>query len=287
MDSKQAYVDDGLYIEEVGKWAEQKYKHIEYYAHMFSTGMKNKWDRLVYVDLFSGSGISKIRDTDRLVPTSPVLALNTTNKFNRYIFCDIDELKLDSLRSRAARISPKADARFVRGDINQSVNDVLQKIPTGSRQDKVLSFCVVDPYNLGCLDFNTIRVLSERFIDFLVLIPSMMDANRNESTYIDTDHKQVDCFLGDDCWRDEWIKAKGHCPNFGAFLVECFNNRMQSLGYIPMVEQDFLCVRNPLNNSPLYHLGLFSRSPTGKAFWRKTKISSNPQRLLPFEMDTI
>lgn len=43
-----ASLDDGLLTPEVGPWSDKKYRLIQYYAEMFSTGMKHKWDCRVY-----------------------------------------------------------------------------------------------------------------------------------------------------------------------------------------------------------------------------------------------
>ena len=68
--------DDGLYTPEVGPWAENKYKILHHYNHMFATGMKNRFHNRVYIDLFSSAGIAKIRDTNRFVLTSSLIAMN-------------------------------------------------------------------------------------------------------------------------------------------------------------------------------------------------------------------
>jgi len=158
-------LDDGLFIEDVGKWAKEKYKYIGYYADLFSTGMKNKWDCLVYIDLFSGSGLAKIRKTERIVPASPLLALNVKNQFNRYIFCEINTGKIDALKERVSKISPAVDAHFIYGDVNDNVNAICSLIPKASKNFRVLSFCVVDPYNIGSLNFFTIEKISKSFVD--------------------------------------------------------------------------------------------------------------------------
>lgn len=46
--------EDGLVIPELGGWAREKYLRVWIYDQMFATGMKNAWDEMVYVDLFSG-----------------------------------------------------------------------------------------------------------------------------------------------------------------------------------------------------------------------------------------
>ena len=60
-------VDDGLPTNDIGPWAEQKYRYVGMDAELFATGMKNRWQHRVYLDLFSGSGYSRIRDINRLV----------------------------------------------------------------------------------------------------------------------------------------------------------------------------------------------------------------------------
>ena len=58
----------------------------------------------------------------------------------------------------------------------------------------MLGFCFVDPYNLKDLAFATIDRLSSRFMDFLVLIATDMDATRNISIYELPDNKVVETF---------------------------------------------------------------------------------------------
>ena len=51
-----AVPDDGQYKPKIGGWAEEKYGLLWCYADLFATSMKSKWDKLTYVDLFSGAG---------------------------------------------------------------------------------------------------------------------------------------------------------------------------------------------------------------------------------------
>jgi hypothetical protein len=58
--------DDGLVVPEVGVWAEEKYRIIELYDALFSSGMKRKWDCRVYIDLFSAAGHAKTKEQTAL-----------------------------------------------------------------------------------------------------------------------------------------------------------------------------------------------------------------------------
>jgi hypothetical protein len=63
--------NDGLPTLEIGTWGEEKYRHVQLYASLFVKSMRTKWDALVYLDLFAGSGRSQIRGTRRIVNASP------------------------------------------------------------------------------------------------------------------------------------------------------------------------------------------------------------------------
>ena|SRR6266545_2625549 len=105
--------DDGLICPKVGSWTEIKHDHVAYYAKLFSSGMKHKWGKRIYLDLYAGAGYSKIRDSSRIIPGSPLRALLLPDAFDRYVFCEEDAAKLGALRSRAQQIAPTADIRYI------------------------------------------------------------------------------------------------------------------------------------------------------------------------------
>ena len=72
--------------------------------HCFSTGMKSKWDTRVYIDLFAGSGMVRVRDTKKFLWGSPLLALQLADPFDKYIFCESNSTALGALQSRVARL---------------------------------------------------------------------------------------------------------------------------------------------------------------------------------------
>jgi len=104
-DKRYGY-DDGLPIPEVGGWAETKYRLVSLYDSLFSTGMKRKWDQRVYIDLYSGSGYSRVRHSDKILLGSPLLALSVADPFDKYIFCEEDPELLDALQQRVRRDAP-------------------------------------------------------------------------------------------------------------------------------------------------------------------------------------
>jgi three-Cys-motif partner protein len=273
--------DDGLITPEVGAWGEEKYRLVGLYAEMFSKSMKGKWGSRVYLDLFAGAGRARIKDTKRILPASPLLALSVVNKFDKYIFCELDGEKIQALETRVKREFPAVDAIFVPGDTNQNIGEIMKKIPQHYAGHNVLCFCFVDPYMVAHLDFETIRRLSQRFVDFLVLIPSGMDAGRNVAKYQSGEaSKNLDRFLGTDAWRGEWASAEARGENFEWFVRDQFGRQMAKLNYIYEGTEDMKAIRRHQNNMLLYRLAFFSRNDRGKSFWAQACKYSNDQRTL-------
>lgn len=275
--------DDGLLTPEVGPWSDIKYRLIYNYAEMFATGMKHKWDCRVYIDLFAGAGKAKIKNSRRVVNASPLLALNVKDRFDRYIFCEVKSDLIDSLSQRVKKRHGGADVKFVQGDVNLKVDEIIQFIPKPSKNFRVLSFCLVDPFDLSSLDFETIKSLSTYYMDFLVLIACGMDAQRNEKNYLSEGNTVIECFLGNPFWRDDWSDAKCARILFSGFLVEAFGREMVKLNYKSVDLTDTVLVRQP-NRAPLYRLAFYSRSDLGTQFWKQARKYSDPQRQFDFKL---
>lgn len=267
--------DDGLHTPEVGDWAERKYRLISYYARMFSTSMKLKWDCRAYIDLFAGAGRGRVRETTRVLPTSALLALSVPDPFDRYVFCDLDPACTDALQRRVDR--EYGDTRrvdYLTGDSNELVEEILGRMREERRRGSLLSFCVFDPCNIANLKFSTIERLSTLFVDFLVLIPSYMDAHRNEEAYLASENSKVEDFLGDPDWRPNWEASSNE---FGAFVVDQFGLAMKRLGFIYNGPGEEVPVYLPKKNIKLYHLAFYSKNELGMKFWRTARKGSDDQ----------
>lgn len=269
--------DDGLITPEVGLWAEYKYRLVWNYAKMFATSMKAKWDARAYIDLYAGAGRSKLENTKTIVPASPLLAMNIFNRFDKYIFCENDKEKMQALKTRVERDYPDGNVSFIETDVNKKIDEVMSHIPKHRKGFKVLAFCFVDPFNVKNLNFQTIRKLTEKYIDFLILIPSGMDANRNISYYIAESNTAVADFTGASQWRDDWRSEETKWENFGFFFADFFGRQMRALNYFYEGLADMVHVRSTEKNLPLYHLAFFSRNELGMKFWKEARKYSDDQ----------
>ena len=269
--------DDGLPTPEIGAWGEEKYRHVQLYASLFIKSMRSKWNSLVYLDLFAGSGRSQIRGTGRIVNASPVLILGIPEAYHKYVFCERNTDLAAALETRCKRDFPNRNVNVIAGNANASVDKVIAEMPRPGRNQKVLGFCFLDPYHMQNLHFSTIRALSQRFMDFLVLIPSSMDANRNEQNYLKPRSKTLENFLGNPDWRRRWGRERASGKSFEHFVVEEFGRSMQTLGYIDPGLKEAIMIRSDEKNLPLYRLTLYSKHQLGSKFWKETKKYSDPQ----------
>lgn len=229
--------------------------------------MKHRWGVRVYIDLFCGPGRARIRRTRRIVETSPLIALRVLDPFDKYIFCDKNQDSIAALRQRVERDFPAVDAAYFVGDCNDLIDEIVQDIPTASRSRTVLSFCFIDPYGIKPLKFDTIRVLSQFRMDFLILLALAMDANRFESLYVRETSHVVDDFLGRTDWRTRWVKTKARRISFRQFLARECADQMATLGYLQTGLERMIELRSDENNLPLYHLAFFSKHKLGYKFW--------------------
>lgn len=270
--------DDGLYYEDqVGAWVEDKHRLVSLYETLFSTGMKRKWDVRVCIDLYSGPGLVRVRETNRFLWGSPLLALRVKDPFDKYIFCESNPTALSALETRVGRLFPNVDVSYVLGSCDSSVEEICSKIPLPSRNRKVLSFCFVDPYDLS-VKFSTIKRISERFVDFLVLLALGMDGKRNLQHYLDADNHKIDDFLGLPDWRKKWetqsLKQK---QSFSQFLAETYAKQLETLKYLPVPFHQMKSIRSDAKNLPLYHLALFSRHSRAYEYWEDVLKYSSSQ----------
>ena len=270
--------DDGLENNQIGPWALEKYSLVGGYCEVFTRAVRQKWDNLVYIDLFAGSGYSKIRNRNKIIYGSPLIALSIPIPFTTYIFCEKNKKYFESLKERLKRDFNDKNVILFNDDSNDIISKVKSSIPKYSRDNTVLSFCYVDPFSLN-LRFETIRELSFLSIDFLILLALYMDANRNIKTYLASENKKVELFLDDSTWKEEFKeKAAFNHERFVRYLANIYKSKMENLGF--KTTESFRQVRSEVRNLPLYYLAFFSKHNLGKKLWNEVQKYADTQRKL-------
>lgn len=258
--------DDGLKLPDpVGAWSEKKYSLMGGYCEIFNEAIKSKFTNRVYVDLFAGAGYAPIKGKNKILKSSPLIALSVPTPFTKYIFCEMDSEKISALELRARREHPDKDMIFIRGDSNQNVEEVIKEI--NKLGLSTISFCFIDPFSLN-LHFETIEKLSRvGRIDFLILLALMMNANRNLHNFIDEESKVIDLYINKNNWRDSFLKGETRKEDFIKFIADTYDQNMTRLGYKVKNEGLKPKVDADEYNLSLYYLAFYSKHPLGNKFF--------------------
>lgn len=279
-DAPAEFADDGLACRETAPYVEEKHRTVSLYAGMFSEGMRKKWQVRTYLELYSGPGYAKIRTSGKVIPGSPIRALTLEVPFDKYIFCERDENLLSILKTRVQRHAPSANVSYILGDRNEQIDAIMKDIPKGSSRQKALTLCFVDPPDIG-IKFKTLKAISARYVDFLVLLALYMDANRNINNYVRDEQTKIDHLLGSSTWRSRWTVQSARGIDFPRFLTDEFSESMAGLGYQsqPFFKTKAISI-SEAKNVLLYRLALYSRHPQAYGFWDQVlKYSSDQKKL--------
>ena len=174
------------YITELGKKLEQngetnvygaytalKLISVSYYATIFAGVARHQnrindgFDGAVYVDLFAGAGLVKIKDTGDYVAGSVPCAMLNRNGFDYCVAVEKDQKKAESLQTRLNNVLDNDSFTIVNDDCNSSIDKVVNSIR--ERYEKPIVFTFVDPEGME-IDWDTLLTLNNEFFscDFMV-----------------------------------------------------------------------------------------------------------------------
>jgi three-Cys-motif partner protein len=266
--------DDGLLIPEVGPWTEDKFDLIRLYCQIFSSAMKNRWTR-VYVDLYAGSGLCRIKGRSQILLGSPLIALSVDAPFDRYVFCESDPERFSALKTRVEKGYPNHETHLIAGRFEEHLKEICSMIP-----NKSLALCLVDPFDCD-FDVGHLKTISRSAfgVDFLCLLALQMDAKRNIQHYLQPGSK-IDRMIGNATWRERWNSRSDIKEDFARFLALEFAQSMSEVGYLETPLHQMREVTTHDKNVPLYYFAMFSKNQKGFDLWKEVLKYRTTQRTL-------
>lgn len=261
---KSVEQDDGLPVREVGLWTEEKLWFWNRYLEITTSAMAGKphWSGLVYVDLFAGPGICRIKSSRRRIPGSALIAANAPKPFRTILLCEKDKALAKACQTRLSRTAVADRCQVFLGDCNERVSEIASQIP-----ERALTLAFVDPEGLDA-EFSTIQTLANRGrVDLLILFADAYDVVRNIDTYRRQEHSKLDLTLGPGSqWREKWDLLNSHEGNtVRQFFAKIYQGQLQRLlGYKVFGERVISSRRGPL-----YRLIYASKHQRGLEFWDK------------------
>lgn len=237
-------------------WTSEKLSYLEKYARAFTTAMRRRWERLIYIDLLAGPGRDIDPDTNDEFNGSPLIALSTKPPFDHLFFGDKDPENISALKARV----PETDRRRVtikRGDCNSLVGPIVRDLSGGT-----LGLAFVDPEGFE-VEFETLRLLAKRRIDVIYLFASEIGLRRNLKNFKSmAQNPLVDRWWGGPDWRE--IPARS--------VVKEFMKKIVAAGF-PYYDEFAPPIRNG-RNAQMYDLLFFAHHELALKLWRG--IKKNP-----------
>ncbi|MDD5067291.1 MAG: three-Cys-motif partner protein TcmP [bacterium] len=279
---------DGLLVQCVGPWVEEKYFFLERYLEATSEARRKflNLGNAVYIDLFSGPGRCIIKDEQREIDGGCIRALNPKGvPFNEYHFMDIEKNNIDAL---IKRIDTHYNIKAYIGDSNQNINVLIQSL-SQTRYNRY-HFTFIDPFGPGALKFNTIKQLAQfKRMDMLIHFPTGA-IKRNLDIWQEHEKAILDDFLGTDRWRRALVNQPQN--RISSILIDIFIEQLKNIGYpdnglklavtdseeysgVPVVS-----IKNT-KEVELYVLILASKAPLAQKIWQSViKASPDGQKSL-------
>ncbi len=262
----------------IGRWSEEKLDLLAKYLKAYSVIMneqKKSWLRAYYyVDAFAGSVRPRAKeDEQRYIDGSPLRALQTEPRFDRYWFVDVSPRRVERVQ-RLRKEFPDCVIDVRRGNCNEVLcNEIVPQLPYSSKQR---AFVFLDPYGLQ-VDWETVRELANTrtcdiFVNFSVMgVTRLLPRDQNPEPEV---VEQLSKVMGSTDWISQIYQEpeSTQLPLFGdpeeptvsrdtiksEWLAGLYTEQLRSL--FPHVSRPVL-MRNS-TNSVLYALCLASHNQT-------------------------
>lgn len=271
--------DDGLIADDVGFWAEEKHRYLTRYISISKAARKkflSGFQRAgvgspggaTFVDLFCGTGRSRIRENGKWSDGSAVAAWKQSvtdgSPFSHVFIADRDE---EAVRACEARL--RAAGASVTAYVGEASDAVQQLGATSTPYGLNLVF--LDPYNLD-LDFSIIERLAKiRRIDMMIHL-NQMDMQRNLISLVeDQRENRLDRFAPG--WRDV-VNLAAPRAAIEAQLYEFWRDKVRALGG-PRTSADQKLITGS-QNQPLYWLVLVAAHELAHEFWSESLCDGQP-----------
>ena len=188
-----------------GPWTEEKLAILKKYLDAYTTALKNKSFRLIYIDAFAGTGEVELTSVDEekkeFIEGSAKIAMDVHKKpFDEYIFVEKDQdrcMQLNSLKEAYQNKNIQIE--------NEDANDFLQNLQKDWRCYRGVLF--LDPFATE-VEWATIeKIASFKALDTWILFPTsaiarMLPKKREPDNISQKWVNRLNRIYGDESWRN-------------------------------------------------------------------------------------
>ena len=232
--------------------------------HAFTKVMKHQAFKLIYIDLFAGTGTQILSDnTENPMSGSALRALNVRDRsFDRFVFVENDARKIKELK-KLEKEHPGRKIEIYEKD----ANEVLSTLELGSRYRGVI---FLDPYAIE-IKYETLKYIARlQSLDTWLLFPtSAVSRILSKRKKPEQGERKLNELFGSKIWEtvydqtystlnDTNVRFRRRGP--GA-IINLYKNQLSELFKNRLLNKS-LTLRNT-KNAPLFELMFCTGSPRG------------------------
>ncbi|HEU5292128.1 MAG TPA: three-Cys-motif partner protein TcmP [Cyclobacteriaceae bacterium] len=263
--------DDGLITTAAEPWFKVKVQLIQQYFHSFVTNVSGKVDDIIFVDLFSGSGIYSIGHKKELFAATCLASLQTHLPVTKWIFCEHSSENSKALKVRVNKYFKGKNVVIVESRLDQAIDKFRSYVPQSKGSYKVAVFCLVDPFSID-IPFTTIDSLNDMGFSFLIPYNFSLNNRLDYKFYIKEQRDKLTKYLGG---LHENFKESKSNHDFYKRVVRAHQNNILMLGLNTSLSVHKL--DSGLMEMPYYYMGFASRQLSPKVVRKEVLVESHHQ----------
>ena len=187
-----------------GTWTAEKLNILSSYLSAYLVALKNQSFNKIYIDAFAGTGKIAVGDAEEEIEGSVRLALNSENKFDKYIF-------IEKKKSFAQELQFIVDTEYseFRDKVsveNKDCNAALIEICANTNWITNRAILFLDPYATE-LKWDTLKAVADtKAIDVWYLFPfsAAQRMMKNDGKIDESWKLKLNSLLGDEGWFDRF-----------------------------------------------------------------------------------
>lgn len=262
------FIADGLSVTAVEPWFKVKVEVIQSYLQAFVLNVSPKADEIVFIDLFSGSGLYSIGYQKEIFPSSSFAALSADLPITQWVFCERDPEALKLLHKRTDQFFKRKNIHILDEPLSELTDKFRRLITAPKRDHTVAVLCLVDPFAFD-IPFATINSFASLGFSFLMPFTFMLNDRTNYHYYLKEHPDRLKRYLG----VNNFEKLSGVHTNvqFYKRIVRMYQNSMLVMGLNTALSVHK--VNSRLMEIPAYHIGLFSKKFSAREIQKELNMS--------------
>ncbi len=232
-------------------WSLVKLVLVGTWAYVYTSILKKNWrGKIRYIDLFAGSGTTRIAETGDVVKGSAFAAKHYSNKpFDDYILIEKDEERYNALKQNSKLLGNITEP--MRGDCNRLVKDLLND-PNYHN----LVFADMEGFDLT---WENMQYIIGTHSDIIINFPT---SSFERTAALQNQHCLND-FFGDNSWVDQAIDRESFASLYMKKLENTFHTIRSRTPYVEPIRVG--------NRSYFYDMILVCKSGDYTNVWQYMK----------------